>query len=153
MTPITSFHRARFSTDRVVDGHYVTLDVNRSEAACYGLNIADVHEIVQSAIGGMNVGQSVEGLERYPINLRYPRDLRESLMDLRQLTIVTPGGAEIPLSAVAGTSVDSGPGADIMRRIAAPMVGGMISVTVLSLLVIPMVYTLWKRTALRQEFT
>jgi len=96
--------------DRVTGGRYVTIDVNRSEAARFGLNIADVHEIVQSAIGGMNVGQSVEGLERYPINLRYPRELRESLTDLRQLTVITPGGAEIPLSAVASVSVESGPG-------------------------------------------
>ncbi|MEX2498978.1 MAG: CusA/CzcA family heavy metal efflux RND transporter [Wenzhouxiangellaceae bacterium] len=96
--------------DRVVGGRYVIIDVKRTEAARYGLNIADVHEIVQSAIGGMNVGQSVEGLERYPINLRYPRDLRASLTDLRQLTVITPNGAEIPLSAVADIAVESGPG-------------------------------------------
>jgi len=84
--------------------------VLREQAARFGLNIADVHEIVQSAIGGMNVGQSVEGLERYPINLRYPRDLRESLTDLRQLSVITPTGAEIPLSAVADIAVESGPG-------------------------------------------
>jgi len=96
--------------DRVTGGRYVTIDVKRREAARYGLNIADVHEIVRSAIGGMNVGQSVEGLERYPINLRYPRDLRESLTDLRQLSIITPAGAEIPLSAVADIAVESGPG-------------------------------------------
>ncbi|HKL49645.1 MAG TPA: CusA/CzcA family heavy metal efflux RND transporter, partial [Wenzhouxiangellaceae bacterium] len=87
--------------DRVTGGRYVTIDVLREQAARFGLNIADVHEIVQSAIGGMNVGQSVEGRERYPINLRYPRDLRESLTDLRQLSVITPTGAEIPLSAVA----------------------------------------------------
>jgi len=96
--------------DRVTGGRYVTIDVLREQAARFGLNIADVHEIVQSAIGGMNVGQSVEGLERYPINLRYPRDLRESLTDLRQLSVITPTGAEIPLSAVADISVESGPG-------------------------------------------
>jgi len=96
--------------DRVTGGRYVTIDVLREQAARFGLNIADVHEIVQSAIGGMNVGQSVEGLERYPINLRYPRDLRESLTDLRQLSVITPTGAEIPLSAVADIAVESGPG-------------------------------------------
>ena len=96
--------------DRVTGGRYVTIDVKREQAARFGLNIADVHEIVQSAIGGMNVGQSVEGLERYPINLRYPRDLRESLSDLRQLSVITPTGAEIPLSAVADIAVESGPG-------------------------------------------
>ena len=96
--------------DRVTGGRYVTIDVKREQAARFGLNIADVHEIVQSAIGGMNVGQSVEGLERYPINLRYPRELRESLTDLRQLSVITPTGAEIPLSAVADIAVESGPG-------------------------------------------
>jgi len=96
--------------DRVTGGRYVTIDVKRREAARYGLNIADLHEIVGSAIGGVNVGSSVEGLERYPINLRYPRDLRESLTDLRQVSIITPTGAEIPLSAVADIAVESGPG-------------------------------------------
>src|SRR6056297_1713722 len=96
--------------DRVTGGRYITIDVLREQAARFGLNIADVHEIVQSAIGGMNVGRSVEGLERYPINLRYPRDLRESLTDLRQLSVITPTGAEIPLSAVADIAVESGPG-------------------------------------------
>ncbi len=96
--------------DRVTGGRYVTIDVKRREAARYGLNIADVHEIVGSAIGGMNIGASVEGLERYPINLRYPRVLRDSLGDLEQLAVITPTGAEIPLSAVADISVESGPG-------------------------------------------
>jgi Cu(I)/Ag(I) efflux system membrane protein CusA/SilA len=97
-------------SERVTGGRYVTADVDRKAAARFGLNIADVHEIVRSAIGGMNVGESVEGLERYPINVRYPRDLRESLTDLRNLTVITPGGEEIPLSAVATLRVESGPG-------------------------------------------
>ncbi|MEX2516457.1 MAG: CusA/CzcA family heavy metal efflux RND transporter [Gammaproteobacteria bacterium] len=97
-------------SERVTGGRYVTIDVDRLAAARFGLNIADVHDIVRSAIGGMSVGESVEGLERYPINLRYPRDLRASLTDLRQLAIVTPGGEQIPLSAVANVDVESGPG-------------------------------------------
>ena len=97
-------------SERVTGGRYVTIDVDRLAAARFGLNIADVHDIVSSAIGGMSVGESVEGLERYPINLRYPRDLRSSLTDLRQLAIVTPGGEQIPLSAVAAVDVESGPG-------------------------------------------
>jgi len=97
-------------SERVTGGRYVIVDVDRLAAARFGLNIADVHDIVRSAIGGMTVGESVEGLERYPINLRYPRDLRSSLSELRQLAIVTPGGEEIPLSAVAGVRVESGPG-------------------------------------------
>ena len=97
-------------SERVTGGRYVTIDVDRLAAARFGLNIADVHDIVRSAIGGMSVGESVEGLERYPINLRYPRDLRSSLTDLRQLAVVTPGGEQIPLSAVAKVDVESGPG-------------------------------------------
>ncbi|MDT8449151.1 MAG: efflux RND transporter permease subunit [Wenzhouxiangellaceae bacterium] len=97
-------------SERVTGGRYVIVDVDRLAAARFGLNIADVHDIVRSAIGGMTVGQSVEGLERYPINLRYPRDLRSSLTELRQLAIVTPGGEQISLSAVAKVDVEGGPG-------------------------------------------
>jgi len=97
-------------SERVTGGRYVTIDVDRQAAARFGLNIADVHEIVRSAIGGMNVGSSVEGLERYPINVRYPRALRESLSDLRQLAVITPRGESIPLSAVARVRVETGPG-------------------------------------------
>ena len=97
-------------SERVTGGRYVSIDVDRLAAARFGLNIADVHDIVRSAIGGMRVGESVEGLQRYPINLRYPRDLRDSLTDLRQLAIVTPDGAQITLSAVADVAVESGPG-------------------------------------------
>ncbi|RFF28022.1 MULTISPECIES: efflux RND transporter permease subunit [unclassified Wenzhouxiangella] len=96
--------------DRVTGGRYVTVDVQREEAARFGLNIRDVHEIVRSAVGGMSVGESVDGLERYPINLRYPRHVRDSLEDLDNLTIVTPKGAQIPLSAVANIAVETGPG-------------------------------------------
>ncbi|MDT8319622.1 MAG: efflux RND transporter permease subunit [Xanthomonadales bacterium] len=97
-------------SERVTGGRYVTVDVNRLAAARFGLNIADVHDIVRSAIGGMSVGESVEGLERYPINLRYPRDLRSSLSDLRRLAIVTPGGEQIDLSTVADIRIEGGPG-------------------------------------------
>jgi Cu(I)/Ag(I) efflux system membrane protein CusA/SilA len=96
--------------DRVTGGRYVTVDVKREQAARFGLNIRDVHEIVRSAVGGMPVSQSVEGLERYPINIRYPREKRESVEELRDLTIVTPRGEQIPLSAVADIGVETGPG-------------------------------------------
>jgi len=97
-------------SERVTGGRYVTIDVDRLAATRFGLNVADVHDVVRSAIGGMIVGESVEGLERYPINLRYPRDLRSSLAELRQLAIVTPGGEQLPLSALAEVKVESGPG-------------------------------------------
>jgi len=96
--------------DRVTGGRYVTVDVKREEAARFGLNIRDVHEIVRSAVGGMTISQSVEGLERYPINIRYPRHKRESVDELRDLTIVTQRGEQIPLSAVADLQVETGPG-------------------------------------------
>ncbi|HID81532.1 MAG TPA: efflux RND transporter permease subunit [Chromatiales bacterium] len=97
-------------SERVAGGRYVTIDINRKAAARFALNIADVQEVVRTALGGMRVAQTVEGLERYPINLRYPRDVRDSLEKLRNLPIVTPAGAHIPLAEVADVRIDSGPG-------------------------------------------
>ncbi len=96
--------------ERVTGGRFVDIDVNREAAARFGLNIADVHDVVRIAIGGMTIGESVEGLERYPINLRYPQETRNSPQRLRSLVIVTPGGAEIPLGRVADVRVSEGPG-------------------------------------------
>jgi len=97
-------------SERVVGGRYVTVDIDRKAAARFALNIADVQEVVRTALGGMRVTQTVEGLERYPVNMRYPRDVRDSLEKLRNLPIVTPGGARIPLAEVAAIRVDDGPG-------------------------------------------
>ncbi len=97
-------------SERVTGGRYITIDIDRSAAARFGLNIDDIHDIVSSAIGGRSVGFSVEGLERYPINLRYPRQLRDSIEDLRELAIVTPRGDQLPLSAVADIRFEFGPG-------------------------------------------
>jgi len=97
-------------SERVAGGRYVTVDIDRKAAARFALNIADVQEVVRTAVGGMRVAQTVEGLERYPINLRYPRDVRDSLEKLRNLPIVTPAGAHIPLAEVADVRIDSGPG-------------------------------------------
>jgi len=96
--------------ERVTGGRYVDIDIDRVKAARYGLNIADVHDVIRTAIGGMTVTESIEGLERYPVNLRYPREFRDSLERLRMLPIITPGGAHIPLGQVADISVSSGPG-------------------------------------------
>ena len=96
-------------SERVAGGRYVTVDVDRVAASRFGLNISDVHAVVTTAVGGMVVAQSVEGLERYPINIRYPRDLRDSLEDLRNLPIVTTTGARIPLSEVADVKTEMGP--------------------------------------------
>ncbi|HRX40633.1 MAG TPA: CusA/CzcA family heavy metal efflux RND transporter, partial [Parvularculaceae bacterium] len=95
--------------ERVTGGRFIDVDINRAAAARFGLNIADVQDIVKTAIGGMTVSQSVEGLERYPINLRYPRDIRDSPEALRELPIVTASGAEIPLGRIADIRVSEGP--------------------------------------------
>ena len=97
-------------SERVAGGRYVTVDIKRREAARFALNIADIHEVVRTALGGMRVAMTVEGLERYPINVRYPRDVRDSLEKLRNLPVVTPAGARIPLAEVADIRIDSGPG-------------------------------------------
>lgn len=96
--------------ERVMGGRFVDIDVNREEAARFGMNIDDVHEIVRSAIGGMTVTHTLEGRERYPVNLRYPADYRGSLQELRDLPVITPTGAEIPLDRLADIDVSDGPG-------------------------------------------
>jgi len=96
--------------ERVTGGRFVDIDVDREAAARFGLNIADVHDVVRTAIGGMTIGESVEGLERYPINLRYPHDIRNSPEQLRRLPIVTARGVVIPLGRVADVTVAEGPG-------------------------------------------
>jgi Cu(I)/Ag(I) efflux system membrane protein CusA/SilA len=97
-------------SERVAGGRYVVIDIDRIAASRFALNIADVQEVVRTALGGMRVAQTVEGLERYPINIRYPRDVRDSLEKLRNLPIVTPGGARIPLTEVADIRIEDGPG-------------------------------------------
>jgi Cu(I)/Ag(I) efflux system membrane protein CusA/SilA len=96
-------------SERVAGGRYVTVDIRRQAASRYGLNIDDVQDVVRTAIGGMNVSETVEGPERYPVNLRYPRAVRDSVDKLRQLPVVTPGGQQIPLQAVADLRVEDGP--------------------------------------------
>jgi len=96
-------------SERVVGGRYITIDIDRVSASRFGLNIADVQDVVRTAIGGMQVAESVEGLERYPINIRYPRETRDSLEEIRQLPIVTSAGAHIPLGEVADIRVEMGP--------------------------------------------
>jgi copper/silver efflux system protein len=96
-------------SERVTGGRYIEVEVNRPMAARYGLNVADVHEVIRTAVGGMNIGTTVEGLERYPINLRYPRDLRDSLEHLQQLPLATPSGAWVALEQVATVAITDGP--------------------------------------------
>ncbi|MCJ7558350.1 MAG: efflux RND transporter permease subunit [Gammaproteobacteria bacterium] len=96
-------------SERVAGGRYIKVDIQREKAARYGLNIADVQQVVATAIGGINVTQTVEGLERYPVNLRYPQDYRSSPEQLSLLPIVTPSGARIALSDVANVLIEDGP--------------------------------------------
>ena len=95
--------------ERLTGGRYVDVDIDRVTAGRYGLNIADVQEIVSGAIGGETIGQTVEGLARYPISVRYPRELRDSLEGLRTLPIVTASGQQITLGTVASVSIAEGP--------------------------------------------
>ena len=95
--------------ERVIGGRYVVVDIDRHKAARLGLNIEDVQAIVSGAIGGLNVSETIEGLQRFPINLRYPRELRDSLENIRNLPVNTPLGARIPLSDVAHITIEDGP--------------------------------------------
>lgn len=95
--------------ERLTGGRYVDVDIKRDAAARYGLNINDVQLIISSAVGGMNIGETVEGLQRFPINVRYPREIRDSLASLRTLPIVTISGQQLILSDVANISISDGP--------------------------------------------
>ena len=95
--------------ERVSQGFYVNVDVNRAEAARYGLTIADVQQAVSSGIGGMNIAENIEGRERYPINVRYARDFRDDIDELNRVLIATPSGAQIPIQQVANISFSRGP--------------------------------------------
>jgi len=95
-------------SERVTGGNYIDFVINREEAARYDLTVGDVQDVIKSAIGGMNIGHTVEGLERYPINVRYGRELRDNLPRLRRTLIPTPTGAQIPISQVAEIRVTKG---------------------------------------------
>jgi Cu(I)/Ag(I) efflux system membrane protein CusA/SilA len=95
--------------ERLTGGRYIDVRINRAAAARYGMNIADVQAIVSGAIGGETIGQTVEGLARYPISVRYPRELRDSLEDLRDLPVLTPTLQQVTLGTVADVSVSEGP--------------------------------------------
>ncbi|MES0871075.1 efflux RND transporter permease subunit [Pseudovibrio sp. SCP19] len=96
--------------ERPKGARFIEIDINRNAAARYMLNIKDVQDVVQTAIGGMDISESVEGLERYPINVRYPQDWRSTPEQLEKLPVVTPSGAHIPLGAVSDVKIVDGPG-------------------------------------------
>ncbi|GLX83069.1 efflux RND transporter permease subunit [Thalassotalea eurytherma] len=96
-------------SERVAGGRYIKVDISRDKASRFGLNIEDVQQVVSTAIGGMNVTQTIEGQERYPVNLRYPQDYRDSPEQLSRLPVVTPNGQRIALGDVADIRVENGP--------------------------------------------
>ncbi|MEN8676681.1 MAG: CusA/CzcA family heavy metal efflux RND transporter, partial [Alteriqipengyuania sp.] len=95
--------------ERPVGGRFVEINVDRKAAARYMMSVREIQDVVQTAIGGLQVSESVEGLERFPINLRYPQEWRDSPEKIRNLPVVTPSGAHIPLGAVAEISIVDGP--------------------------------------------
>ncbi|MDN2662262.1 efflux RND transporter permease subunit [Psychromonas sp. 14N.309.X.WAT.B.A12] len=111
MEPILNnvFGTASVYAERVAGGRYVDIDIKRLSAARYGLNIDDIQRVISTAIGGINVGETVEGLERYPINVRYPQSYRDSVVKLQSLPLVTPSGARIALADVADIRYQDGP--------------------------------------------
>ena len=96
-------------SERVTGGNYLDFTINRREIARYGLQVQDVQDIITTAIGGMNVTYTVEGLERYPVNLRYNRKFRDNIDELRRVLVPTPSGAQVPLTQLAGISIKKGP--------------------------------------------
>jgi copper/silver efflux system protein len=95
--------------ERLTGGRYIDVQIDRARAARYGLNISDVQSVVSSAIGGDDIGETVEGLQRFPINLRYPREIRDSVQKLSDLPLLTERGAQIRLGDVASLRISDGP--------------------------------------------
>jgi Cu(I)/Ag(I) efflux system membrane protein CusA/SilA len=95
--------------DRAVGGYYLDFDIDREEASRYGLTVGDVQDVIQSAMGGMNITTTIEGLERYPVNLRYPRELRDDMEAMKRVLISTPTGTQIPMAQVANLELRRGP--------------------------------------------
>jgi Cu(I)/Ag(I) efflux system membrane protein CusA/SilA len=95
--------------ERVMGGSYFDFQIDRAAAARYGLTVGDVQDVIQSAVGGMNVSWTVEGLERYPINVRYPRELRDDFQRLGEILVATPSGLQVPLGQLADIDVHQGP--------------------------------------------
>jgi Cu(I)/Ag(I) efflux system membrane protein CusA/SilA len=102
-------HTTSAFSERAVGGNYLYVKIDRDQAARYGLNINDVQSVIQSALGGMNITTTVEGLERYPVNLRYNRELRDNIDALKRVLVPTPNGQQAPLGQVAAFETNKGP--------------------------------------------
>ena len=95
--------------ERVLGGNYIDFQIDREACARYGITISDVENVIQTAIGGMEVSNTVEGLERFPISIRYPRELRDNTENLKRILVLSPSGAQVPLSQLATLSIHKGP--------------------------------------------
>jgi Cu(I)/Ag(I) efflux system membrane protein CusA/SilA len=95
--------------ERVAGGNYLDFDIDREASSRYGLTVGDVQDVIMSAVGGMNVTHTVEGLERYPVNVRYGRELRDNIPALRRVLIPTPSGAQVPIGQLADIRIRKGP--------------------------------------------
>ena len=107
--------------ERVAQGHYLDFDINREAIARYGLSVMDVQEVIQAAVGGANLTQTIEGRQRYPVNVRYGRDLRDDVGKLRRVLVATPMGVQVPLQELAELRFVDGPG--LIKSEAAQLVG------------------------------
>ncbi len=96
-------------SERVAGGNYLDYEIDRAKAARYGLTVGDIQDVIMTAIGGVNITETVEGLERYPVNLRYKRELRDDIADLKRILIPTEKGEHIPISQVATLKITKGP--------------------------------------------
>ena len=95
--------------ERLEGGRYVDIAINRREAARYGVTVTELQSLISTLVGGENIGETLEGRERYPVSLRYPRELRDNVQALRDLPVLTASGAQVPLSALASVTVTDGP--------------------------------------------
>jgi len=107
--PETSPYTTSAFAEKSVGGNYFDIDVNREEIARYGLTVGDVQDVIMSALGGMNITSTVEGLERYPVNVRYPSELRDDIEAIKRTLVATPLGAQVPLAQLATISIHKGP--------------------------------------------
>ena len=107
--PRTADYTTSAFPDKTVGGNYFDINIDRQAIARYGLRVSDVQDVIKSAMGGMNVSNTVEGLQRYPVNVRYPRELRDNLPQLKQTLVTTPDGNHIPLAQLADFDIHKGP--------------------------------------------
>ena len=107
--PGTGAYTTSAFSEKTVGGHYLDIRIDREAIARYGLRVAQVQDVIMSAMGGMNVTSTVEGLERYPVNLRYPPELRDNIPALKQTLVATPSGEQVPLAQLASIELAQGP--------------------------------------------